>query len=621
MAVDLVCGMIVDEESAPAKTTCDGDDYHFCATYCRDVFSRAPEKFINGAKHWGEAVDPVCGMTVEIPDAAAMSINNGGFMYFCSRACKEAFDADPEKYLKPGADRSDPTHASTDPTEKAMKTVEFPVSGMSCASCVARIVKGLSKMSGIQEAKVNFASEKTTVTFDPSRFHLGEMVGTVKDLGYAAGLEKVSLPVQGMSCASCVKKVEGALNAVAGVVYARVNFATERASVQYIPGAVSLGDLKTAVKDAGYDILEAGRVEKEDVVDREKAAQEAEFQKLKRKFMSGLVLVIPVAALERKAEDFSQQGKTPMFVAVDRKPAGIVAVADTLKENSKAAVAALHHIGIEVAMITGDNRRTAEAIAEQIGMIKFIDRLSKNGSFKKGIRRSVSIAEQIGAWQKANRKMKWGIEKDAFDRIEKLPALTETDRKEGFAGVALFYGFGGSGTGFADPLLSGKLAWEYAKKRRKGKTWQCEYIDFSRVDDIRLRPGAPLRPKGFYYAKFQLGEKYLHATVARIRKQFNRETGWGPEGLQLLSVTHPHLLRLMNDRKIPLMALADYDVAPHGFNDFFDAAQVFCSMDVFGLGIGNVDRNYPLFGIPTLRIPFQPAFKQRSNPKYNVLEA
>jgi hypothetical protein len=57
----------------------------------------------------------------------------------------------------------------------------------------------------------------------------------------------------------------------------------------------------------------------------------------------------------------------------------------------------------------------------------------------------------------------------------------------------------------------------------------------------------------------------------------------------------------MNARKILFMAFADYDVASYGFNDFFDALQMFCSVDTLGLGIGNVDQNYPLFGIPTLR--------------------
>jgi Cu+-exporting ATPase len=72
--------------------------------------------------------------------------------------------------------------------------------------------------------------------------------------------------------------------------------------------------------------------------------------------------------LEKKAEELSNQGKTPMFVAIDGNPGGIIAVADTLKENSKQAVEALHRMEIEVAMITGDNQRTAEAIARQIGI-------------------------------------------------------------------------------------------------------------------------------------------------------------------------------------------------------------------------------------------------------------
>jgi Cu+-exporting ATPase len=297
MAVDMVCGMIVDEESAPAKTTHAGDDYHFCATYCRDVFNREPEKFINGVKEWGKTTDPVCGMQIDISHAAAMSIHKGRFLYFCNRSCKDKFDTDPEKYLKSKMDDADIKPLVPNLPVEKLKTVEFPVSGMSCASCVARIEKGLSKISGIHEAQVNFALEKATVTFDSSRIQMGDLVGIVKDLGYEAGLEKVTLPIHGMSCASCVKKVEGALNGLSGVVKASVNFATERATVHYIPGTISLDDFKKAVKDAGYEILETGRIEKQDGVDQERVAREAEFQKLKRKFISGLVLMIPVFLL------------------------------------------------------------------------------------------------------------------------------------------------------------------------------------------------------------------------------------------------------------------------------------------------------------------------------------
>ncbi|MGD9281719.1 MAG: hypothetical protein PVF60_12555, partial [Desulfobacterales bacterium] len=143
-------------------------------------------------------------------------------------------------------------------------------------------------------------------------------------------------------------------------------------------------------------------------------------------------------------------------------------------------------------------------------------------------------------------------------------------------------------------------AWEYALKQRT--TWQCEYVDFRKSQDIRLRPDSSARPQGFYYAKIRAEEKSKAMTVSQVRKSLTTETGWGPEGFQFLAITHPHFADLMNERKIPFMALADYDVAPYGYNDFFDAPQLFCSNNKLGLGIGNVDRNYPLFGIPTLQL-------------------
>jgi Cu+-exporting ATPase len=77
---------------------------------------------------------------------------------------------------------------------------------------------------------------------------------------------------------------------------------------------------------------------------------------------------IETGALEEQAERLAAEGKTPMFAAVDGRPAGVVAVADTVKEDSTAAVATLRRLGIEVVMITGDNRRTAEAIAQKVGI-------------------------------------------------------------------------------------------------------------------------------------------------------------------------------------------------------------------------------------------------------------
>ena len=217
------------------------------------------------------------------------------------------------------------------------------------------------------------------------------------------------------------------------------------------------------------------------------------------------------------------------------------------------------------------------------------------------------MKEQIKAWRRANQMMGWGIPNNEFEMLSASlpPPLTDNDRMRGFIGSVLFYGFGEDERGNADAVLSGKLAWEYATKRKRGKTWQCEYVNFNKPKDIRLRPGAPARPKGFYYAKIQPGKRFKAMTVSQLRKKLAPDTGWGPEGFQFLSITHSHFADLMNERKIPFMALADYDVAPHGFNDFFDAPQLFCSNNKLGLGIGNVDRNYPLFGIPTLRFAYE----------------
>jgi Cu+-exporting ATPase len=77
---------------------------------------------------------------------------------------------------------------------------------------------------------------------------------------------------------------------------------------------------------------------------------------------------IPTKSLLTIAEDFADDGKTPMFVAIDQKPAGIIAVADTLKEHSQEAVAMLHRLGLKVVMITGDHPHTAQAIAKRLGI-------------------------------------------------------------------------------------------------------------------------------------------------------------------------------------------------------------------------------------------------------------
>src|SRR5581483_8012811 len=109
-------------------------------------------------------------------------------------------------------------------------TLEIPVGGMSCASCVAKIEAALRAQAGVAEAMVNLATERATVRYAAPATPAA-LVGAIRDLGYEVGVETVTIPVRGMSCASCVARIEGGLAELPGVVSASVNFAAERATV------------------------------------------------------------------------------------------------------------------------------------------------------------------------------------------------------------------------------------------------------------------------------------------------------------------------------------------------------------------------------------------------------
>ncbi|MFQ5882830.1 MAG: heavy metal translocating P-type ATPase [Candidatus Methylomirabilales bacterium] len=138
-----------------------------------------------------------------------------------------------------------------------MKLIELPIKGMSCASCAAHIEKTLRGLPGVQQATVNFATEKATVKYEPNGADPRVLVEAVRDAGYEVPLAQATLSIGAMTCASCVSHVERALNGVDGVAAANVNLATEKATITYIPGVTSLAGFKQAVAGAGYEVLEA----------------------------------------------------------------------------------------------------------------------------------------------------------------------------------------------------------------------------------------------------------------------------------------------------------------------------------------------------------------------------
>jgi Cu+-exporting ATPase len=137
-------------------------------------------------------------------------------------------------------------------TKKSEKA-HIPITGMTCTTCAATISKGLSELPGVKRANVNFASEKASVEYDPSRVDLSRIKNTISQLGYGTAARKSIFPVGGMTCASCVARVEEALSGVPGVISANVNLASEKATVEYIEGT-EIASLRRAVREAGYEL-------------------------------------------------------------------------------------------------------------------------------------------------------------------------------------------------------------------------------------------------------------------------------------------------------------------------------------------------------------------------------
>ncbi|MGD9863166.1 MAG: heavy metal translocating P-type ATPase [Pseudodonghicola sp.] len=171
--------------------------------------------------------------------------------------------------------------------------INLSVEGMSCASCVGRVDRGLSAVPGVHDVSVNLASETARMDLDRPEA-LGEVVAALDKLGYPARRAVVTLNIASMSCASCVGRVDKALAALPGVLEVNVNLASETATVQYLEGAVTPADLIAAATAIGYPATLA----QADAAEDRGARKEAEAQQIARKAIFAAVLALPVFVIE-----------------------------------------------------------------------------------------------------------------------------------------------------------------------------------------------------------------------------------------------------------------------------------------------------------------------------------
>ena len=131
-------------------------------------------------------------------------------------------------------------------------TSDFGIEGMTCASCVLRVEKTIASVPGVASATVNLATERAMVTFNKS-VPTQMVVEAIEMAGYEPRIETHQFGIEGMTCASCVNRVEKAIIAVPGVLDASVNLATEKATVRTV-AEMPASALEDAVRRTGYDV-------------------------------------------------------------------------------------------------------------------------------------------------------------------------------------------------------------------------------------------------------------------------------------------------------------------------------------------------------------------------------
>ncbi|WOS38752.1 Copper-transporting P-type ATPase [Oligella urethralis] len=174
----------------------------------------------------------------------------------------------------------------------AASAISLRIEGMSCASCVGRVEAALKKVEGVEQVAVNLATEQAVIRSDAA-LSRSDLIKVIEKAGYSVPAEAAELSIEGMSCASCVGRVEKSLKAVPGVVEATVNLATERASIR---GTADMEALVAAVVGAGYKArpLDSSGVDAEEA----EARKNAEMAGLKRDLTIAAVLTLPLFLIE-----------------------------------------------------------------------------------------------------------------------------------------------------------------------------------------------------------------------------------------------------------------------------------------------------------------------------------
>jgi Cu+-exporting ATPase len=173
------------------------------------------------------------------------------------------------------------------------KQVILPITGMTCANCVATVERNLKKEKGVKVASVNLSSERATIEYDPEISKLDNLIERVTKAGYGIATGEADLLIKRMSDDNDARRIEKAIHKIEGVLSVNVSITTEQAKIKYIPTLVSQAELRQVIKSSGFEVVETGI----DAEDAEQLARKHEINQQRRLLIIGLIFTIPLFVL------------------------------------------------------------------------------------------------------------------------------------------------------------------------------------------------------------------------------------------------------------------------------------------------------------------------------------
>lgn len=170
------------------------------------------------------------------------------------------------------------------------KQLTLPITGMTCANCVATVERNLKKLDGVNSAVVNLSSERATVDFDSAKLGITDFIARVNRAGYGVATGDAEIIIKRLSDDNDARRLEKSLASLEGVLEAQVNYANEKARVRYVPTVVSQSEIRAAISKSGFEAVELGG----EAEDAEAIAREHEIQEQRRLFIIGLIFTVPL---------------------------------------------------------------------------------------------------------------------------------------------------------------------------------------------------------------------------------------------------------------------------------------------------------------------------------------